>query len=246
MKGLRQLRMRAVAAAILTLLLAVVLLAAACESGGEGIDSPPPAPTNEPHITATPLPPTPTLPSVSACPDTDSSFCDFAEAVDRALRIGDTDFIVANSRPSSRTCTGEDLFPPCAGKAAGTILEGFQIAREGTEFSAYLSEGRYRPLLQDIAKADASATDEYGDGTWRLAAVRDFGPEWKVLVSTSIGPDPIYELMDNERRVFLWVSTPGPDGWGLDLLLTTVLIEANLTGTLEVGLGEDWFPWGAE
>ena len=79
----------------------------------------------------------------------------------------------------------------------------------------------------------------------------------KTLVTTFIGADPIYDLPDPDRRVFLFRAErtdPSPtsailqdDGWRSSMLLATVFIERNLIGVHEDGSPvEDWLPWGEE
>ena len=216
----------------LPLVLILSVIAVACESGSTTPD------------------PTVTVQSELLCPVSDVSFCEFADDLDTALGAGDIDFFLDNSRVSSETCSFEAEVGPCVGLPRNTVLEGYEVAIDSTEFSRHLSEREYRTYLETAARVDTSATDEFGDGTWRIAAILDHSIldvsfATKAIITTSIGPDPIRDSATSERRVFFWGASFGPDGWGLDVFLTTSLVRENLTGIdFDESPIESWLPWG--
>ena len=194
--------------------------------------------------------PSPTIvtTSESPCPIADESFCDFAEDIDRALRRGDAAFIVQNSRTESATCPAGMQVGPCVGLPEGTVLEGHFVGADRTDGGYYASGEAYRSLLLAITEIEAGATDKYGDGTWKLAAILDYRPNTIVLISTAIGPDPIYQRATTpDRRVFTWAATFGTNEWTLGFFLTSLFVDEYLTGVSFAG-GEpraEWLPWGA-
>ncbi len=203
-----------------------------------------------PQATATPPGPTATpRPDLEGpCPVDDETFCQFAAAIDRALQSGDINTIVANTEQRSQTCSGLEQIGPCFGLAEATRISGYLVGFDASDNIAYESEEGYLTFLRDIASAaDVSASDEYGNGSWRLAAIVNEGPDMIVLVTTIIGIDPIYELTDSERRVFLFRAQRTGDIWQISILLTTVFRDLYLNGLNADGSAfEDWLPWGEE
>lgn len=226
-----------------------LLLFAACAGGGSETT---PAATVEPPTTAAVPAATPTqkptLSVASPCPISDEAFCSFAEALDAALQAGDIDGIIERSRVGSVTCAGEQnevISGPCIGMAAGTVLEGFEIGIDSTDFSAFLTENEFRSRLLQISSSGSIGQDEYGNSTWRLAAIMAPGAGRAWLISTAIGSDPIYDEAESRRRVFIFAASLENDGWGVDLLFTTVFVEEWLTGMFPGQLIEGWHPWGS-
>jgi len=186
----------------------------------------------------------------AACEINDPTFCEFAKAVDEALRRGDVDFIVAHTQVQSLTCTDNDTYGPCPHLELGTILRGYYVGAAHTDGGFYYSENKYRSLLASVANIDTRARDDYGDGTWRLAGVFDYGQGTKTLASTTIGPDPWYEDATNKRRAFTWLASYRSGEWGLDDFLTYVigLTKEPLDG-VTFGGGtriEGWARWAAQ
>ena len=132
------------------------------------------------------------------------------------------------------------------------------VGFDASDDIVYETEEGYLALLRELASAaNTSASDEYGDGSWRLVAIVNEGLDTKTLVTTFIGTDPIYEQANQERRVFLFRAErtdPSPaslilqdDGWRVSILLATVFVEENLTGAWPDGSPlEGWLPWGEE
>lgn len=228
-----------------------VLVFAAC---GKDHGPVPATPTSTETVSQTSKPsPSPLKPAAegitypAACEISDPSFCEFAKAVDQALRRADIDFLVQHSREQSETCPANMEVGPCVRLAEGTVLRGYVAGAAHTDGGIYFSETGYRSVLADVAHVDLRASDEYGDGTWRLGAVIDQGAQRKVLVSTTIGPDPIYEDATMKRRAFTWAAALQTGEWGLETFLTytTELITEPLQG---VYFGNNnavagWVPW---
>jgi hypothetical protein len=240
------LRMAYLAVAVL------ILTAAGCD------DAPTPAQlsTYTPTTRALPMPtatptsaPKPFTSFPAACEIKDPAFCDLATAVDKALRAGDVEFIVRNTVVQSVTCPPDAGVGPCARADEGEVLRGYFVGAAHTDGGYYISEAAYHALLEEAGETNATATDEYGDGTWRLVAVIDHQPESKSLVSTTIGPDPIYEIAQDERRAFTWNATRQADGWRLGTFLTYVvsLTHEPLTGiSFQEEPIEGWAPWESD
>ena len=229
-------------------------------TAGAATASPALEPTQPPEATATPPGPTSTpRPDVEGpCPVNDEEFCDLARALDAALKSGDMEMIVAATRRGGQSCSGSEQSGPCFGMAARTGVGGYVVGFDASDSIVYETEDGYLMLLRELASAaNPSASDEYGDGSWRLVAIVDEGPDTNTLVTTIIGTDPIYELTDPDRRVFLFRAQhtdPSPisviledDGWLISILVATVFVEQNLTGVYADGsLVEGWAPWGEE
>jgi hypothetical protein len=223
----------------------LVLTLASCRDGGGSAPTPSPSPVS----TEVPVP-TSTVERLAfpaACEVQDPDFCTFAEAVDQALQRGDIDFVLANTRVKSYTCPAGMELGPCAHQQGGVVLRGYFVGAAHTDGGFYYSEAEYRSLLERVASVDAAATDDYGDGTWRLAAIMDHGPRNKVLASTTIGPDPLYDDPADSRRAFTLAASLGPDGWRVDSFFTytTGLIDEPLRGVSFVQSEqiEGWAPW---
>ena len=260
---------------ILALLtLGVLAIAIACDDGDEapaatGTPATAPdaatataalEPTVVPSSTATPPEPTamPLAEGEGPCPINDEEFCDLARALDAALRSGNIETIVAGTRRGSQSCSGSEQIGPCSGMAARTGVVGYVVGFDASDNITYETEEAYLTLLRELASAaNPSASDEYGDGSWRLVAIVNEGPDTNTFVTTIIGTDPIYELTDPDRRVFLFRAQhtdPSPisviledDGWLISMLLTAVFVEQNLTGVYADGSPvEGWLPWGEE
>ena len=206
-------------------------------------------PTGHLEATATPPRATPTQrPDLEGpCPIDDEGFCDFAGSLESAIRLGQLGAIVANSELASQTCSGLEQIGPCFGMDEGFVLSGYSVGIDASGGIFLMSGEEYLSVLQDIARTNDAASDEFGDGAWRLIAIVDVDPGQKVLVTTSIGPDPIYGDAAPDRRVFLfWLQRTDGD-WQISILLTTVFIEQNLTGLFPNGSPfEAWLPWGEE
>ncbi|MCH8009690.1 MAG: hypothetical protein IIC91_12595 [Chloroflexi bacterium] len=261
---------------ITSILIALGLLAIATACGG-GDDAPvatgtPPTtanaatataaiePTQPPEATATPPGPTWTpRPDVEGpCPVNDEEFCDLARALDAALKSGNIETIVAGTRRGTQICAGLEQSGPCSGMAARTGVVGYVVGFDASDDIVFETREAYLTLLRELASAaNPSASDEYGDGSWRLVAIVNEGPDTNILVTTIIGTDPIYEQTDPDRRVFLFRAQhtdPSPlsvilkdDGWLISILLATVFVEQNLTGVYADGsLVEGWAPWGED
>ncbi len=208
----------------------------------------PTQPNDAPESTATPPGPTPTRrPAVEGrCPIDDDDFCDVAEALDGAFREGRSDIIVVSARLASQRCSGLEQIGPCFGLDEALVLSGYLAGIDASDSISYLSGQEYVALLDAISDGSVpAASDEFGNGTWRLFAVLDESPDMKVLVTTSIGPDPIYDVDEPERRVFLFRLQHSDGAWRISVLLTTVFIAQNLTGTHADGsLVDGWLRWG--
>jgi hypothetical protein len=239
--------------ALALLALGLLAFAIAC---GDSEDSP--ATTNTPDSLATPAatntPPPPEV--VVPCPVTDEEFCDLAQTLDAALKSSNMETIIAATRRGSQTCYGAERSGPCAGMSARTGVTGYVVGFDASDSVTFETEEGYLTLLRELAStAIQSASDEYGDGSWRLVAIVKEGPDAITFVTTFIGTDPIYQLTDSDRRVFLFHAErtdPSPasvllqdDGWLISVLLATVFVEQNLTGVSQDGSSVDgWMPWG--
>ena len=260
--------------ALVLIALGLLAIATACGDGDDApvaTGTPPPAanaatataaiePTQPPEATATPPGPTWTpRPDVEGpCPVNDEEFCDLARALDAALKSGNIDTIVAATRRGSQSCSGLEQIGPCSGMAARTGVVGYVVGFDASDDIVFETREAYLTLLRELASAaNPSASDEYGDGSWRLVAIINEGPDTNILVTTIIGTDPIYEQTDPDRRVFLFRAQhtdPSPlnvilkdDGWLISILLATVFVEQNLTGVYADGsLVEGWAPWGED
>ncbi len=249
--------------ALLVLLAAGLLALAAC---GDGDSAPSATDTPALRATATSAPATATAPADATetrpaateppatatsrpdagepCPDGAPALCNLAEALDRALRLGQLDAVVANVELKSQTCSGLAQVGPCFGMDEGAEISGYLVGIDASDSISYLSGEEYLSVLQDIAASDAQAADEYGDGAWRLAAIVDEGPDMKVLVTTSIGSDPIYGDPAPARRVFLFRLQRMGGDWRISILLTTGFIEQYLTGVNPGGQAvPGWRAW---
>ena len=224
---------------VLTVALGLLAIGVACD-GGNGESTV----TDTAVVEATATQPSS---SEAPCPVDDAAFCEFAEDFDRALRDGDVQTILASTLFASLTCTGAEIEGPCAEFSEAIDLSGYIISFDHSDYSRFETEDAYLSLLSEImSAADALVSDEFGDGTWKLVAIVD-GPDMKVLVTTSIGPDPLYEQQDHERRVFLFWARRDDDIWQSTLMLTTLVDEPWLTGTSQDGTPRpDWLPWGEE
>lgn len=249
---------------ILALLtLGLLALAVACADGDEApvaTDTPAtPAnaatatvavePTALPDATVTPPVATATpRPDVERpCPIDDDVFCDFADSIDRALRSGDIDTILALSKITSFVCPGATGVGPCARADEGQVLEGYFVGAAHTDGGAYAGLDQFRAMLTSVANVPSAALDEYGDSAWSVWAVLDQEPERKVLVTTSIGPDPIYDDVTSVRRVFTLLAGRQTDGWVLETFITTVFIETTLAGVDFQGAPlEGWVLWSEQ
>ena len=253
-------------AALIFVALGLLAFAIAC---GDSEDSPAatntpdslatPTATNTPDSLATHAATNTPLPEVDGeCPIDDEEFCDLARALDAALKSGKSETIVAATRRGSQTCYGSEQIGPCAGMSARTGVTGYVVRFDASDNIAFETEEGYLTLLREVAStANPSVSDEYGDGSWRLVAIVNEGPDTVTFVTTFIGTDPIYELTNSDRRVFLFRAErtdPSPasvllsdDGWLISLLLATVFVEQNLTGVQQDGSPVvGWLPWGEE
>ncbi len=199
--------------------------------------------------TATPPGPTSTpRPDVEGpCPVDDGAFCELATAIDQAIQSRDVETIIANAELSSQTCSGFAQIGPCFGVDEGVVLSGFLVGIDVSDGIFYLNPQAYLQLLDGLADSQADGIDEYGDGTWRLVAVVDEGPDMRILVTTSIGNDPIAFEPASDRRVFLFRLERVEDAWQISILLTTVFRDLYLNGQNADGSAfQDWLPWGEE
>ncbi len=257
--------MRHLQIVVLAVVVSLLAVAVACDNGDDApaaTDTPVADaatatvvidPTAVPSATATPLPQ-----AAGPCPINNAEFCDLARAFDAALKSGDMEMVVASTRRGSQTCYGSEQTGPCFGMSARTAVGGYVVGVDASDDIVFETEEGYLTLLHELASAASpSASDEYGDGSWRLVAIVNEGPDTKTFVTTFIGTDPIYELADQDRRVFLFRAQhtdPSPssvilkdDGWLISMLLTTVFVEQNLTGVDQTGSSvENWLPWGEE
>ncbi len=198
-------------------------------------------PTTFPDATATPSGPD----VEGSCPIDDAALCNVAEALERAMSLGQLGGIIANAELAVITCSGLEQIGPCSGLDQGFLLSGYRVGIDASDGISFLSAEDYLQLLDDIAETDDAASDDFGGGAWRLIAIVDNGPFQKTLVTTSIGPDPIYDRAEPERRVFLFRIQRIDGAWQISILLTTVFIQENLTGLNADGTPvEGWLPWG--
>ena len=250
---------------VLAVVVSLLAVAVACDNGDDApaaTDTPAAdaatattalEPTITPSATATPLPQ-----AAGPCPSNDAEFCDLARVLDAALNSGDMEMIVAATRRGGQSCSGTEQAGPCFGMAARTGVGGYVVGFDASDSIVYETEDGYLALLRELASAaNPSASDEYGDGSWRLVAIVNEGPDTSTFVTTFIGTDPIDELTDQDRRVFLFRAQhtdPSPrsvilddDGWLISMLLTTVFVDQNLTGIDQDGSPVDgWAPWGED
>ncbi|MCH7699350.1 MAG: hypothetical protein IH865_10485 [Chloroflexi bacterium] len=220
------------------------------EANATAVIEPTEAPPSTANATATPPGPTATArPDVEGpCPIGDAALCNVAESLERAMSFGQLGSIVANTKFRSTTCTGNERLGACGGLPEGTELSGYLVGNDASDYIFYVSDGEYVSLLDTIANtADPAASDEYGDGAWRLVAIIDDAPEKKVLVTTSIGADPVNEIDEPSRRVFLFWLERSDGQWQITLLLSSLLLESRLTGaSAGETVIEGWLPWGEE
>jgi len=189
--------------------------------------------------------PSPTV-ALSTCPSDEPAVCDVAAAIETAMQTGEFGPVVANTRVSTAVCAGNEQLGPCAGLAAGTELSGYVVGLDASEAIAYEIEEAYVEFLRLIREgADPAATDEYGEGAWRIAALIDEGPDRKTLVTTSIGTDPIYDVANTFRRLFLFRLERVGGDWQIASLLASVQFEPNLTGVApDSSQVPGWVAWG--
>ena len=109
------------------------------------------------------------------CP-VDEPHCDFAAELHSALQSGDTQAIVALSKPSEYICPGPrertpDLGLVCSKAAAGEVRSGYPILRLGAQNGALDKMENHELLLGWADIGSGEEVDRYGSGTLRLATL---------------------------------------------------------------------------
>ena len=139
-------------AALLLLAASAALALAAC-GGGSGPDSK--------LLTPTPL--------AGSLDD----FRVFAQQVETALKGADAAFFLDRLSPAEDTCSGQEVLGPCAGHGAGPV-KGMPTNTWRFVDITFIPEEDYPQQLRTyLAAAHPDLSDQFGDGTLRLAAVTE-------------------------------------------------------------------------
>ena len=203
--------------------LALLLAAAACDDAAK----PPFLPEASPTVTAEATPtvaatPTtlPTRPASSPTPETRDidGFRTFAAQIAQAVVAGDGQIFVDRARQSVETCAGTEELGPCAGKPAGTELEGLWRGLWHTDAAELIAPDEIATDFESfVADALTGESDGFGGGSAVLYALASsalgiFGEgEAFYAVATAI------QLGDAgaERRIEVYQLTFDGERWRL-------------------------------
>jgi len=219
--------------------LALLLAAAACDDAAK----PPFLPEASPTVTAEATPtvaatPTtlPTRPASSPTPETRDidGFRAFVAQIAQAVAAGDGQIFVDRARQSDETCAGTEELGPCAGKPAGTELEGLWRGLWHTDATELVAPDEIATDFESfVADALTGETDGFGAGSARLYA----------LASSKLGifgeGDAYYAIVTGilpgdegpERHIEVYQFTSDGERWRLyGVIEAGVLYEEWLSG----------------
>ena len=209
--------------------LPLLVVAVACEEATR----PPFQPSAAASATARATPTvaaTPTIAPAAEAPGLEG-FRQFATNIDQAVASSDGRLFVERARASSETCSGTEELGPCAGKPAGTDLEGVW---RGLWRSDAVDLVPPAEIAADFESFEADAlggeSDGFGAGDALLYALASSqqaifgGAEAFYAVVTAIAPSDARP----ERRIQVYQFTFDGDVW-------------RLTGVIDAGvLFEEW------
>ncbi|MDP2673944.1 MAG: hypothetical protein Q8Q00_03450 [Dehalococcoidia bacterium] len=217
--------------------LALLLAAAACD----GARKPPFLSEASPTATAEATPTAAATPTSVATPTAVpeeggmTGFRAFAEQIGVAVYNADGSLFEDRARQSDETCAGTEELGPCAGKPAGTELEGLWRGLWRTDLAELVPPGEIASDFEAfVAEAEDGESDGFGTGNARLYALASSGQgifgegEAFYAVATAI------QLGDAgaERRIEVYQFTFDDERW-------------RLYGVIEAGaLFEEWLTDG--
>ena len=152
--------------------LALLLAAVACDDATKPPFLPEASPTASAEATPTAQPtPGPTA-TATPVPGSTEDFRAFARQIEAAVRAGDGQLFVDRARQSDETCAGTEELGPCAGKPAGTELEGVWRGLWRSDAIDLVPPGEITSDFESfVADAEIGESDVFGSGNARLYAL---------------------------------------------------------------------------
>ena len=150
--------------------LALLLAAVACDDAAK----PPFLPQASPTVTAEATPTPAATPTPTAIPEEGglAGFRTFVAQIVQAMAAGDGQLFVDRARQSDETCAGTEELGPCAGKPAGTELEGVWRGLWRSDAIDLVPPGEITSDFESfVADAEIGESDVFGSGNARLYAL---------------------------------------------------------------------------
>lgn len=167
-------------------------------------------------------------PSRTPAPTPPSGLFEFAETIDRALVLGDTD-LTERTKFATYICPG-NYFPAagpnCTESAQGEGVYAIDIGAYGSEGDIYDAPSYGRYLTDWIYDALREASDEFGSGAPRVYAIADMPPEIEgfqgelgtyAVIATRIAKSPVDATP--RRDVLTFFVAGSAHGWLITSLL---------------------------